>query len=59
MTDPVDGNARPSPGFTGVALAVLSAGTFGMSGIFASALIWPGQRLRLSDHGTWIPLRTA
>ncbi len=42
MTDPVDGGARPAPGFAGVALAVLSAGTFGLSGIFASALISAG-----------------
>ena len=33
---------REGPGFAGVALAVLSAGTFGMSGIFASALITAG-----------------
>ena len=30
------------PGFTGTTLAVLSAGTFGLSGIFASALISAG-----------------
>lgn len=42
MTDPVDGGARPGPGFAGIALAVLSAGTFGMSGIFAPALISAG-----------------
>ena len=42
MTDPVDGGDRPGPRFAGVALAVLSAGTFGMSGIFASALISAG-----------------
>ena len=39
MTDPVDGSARPGPGFAGAALAVLSAGTFGLSGVFASVLI--------------------
>ena len=34
---------REGPGFAGVALAVLSAGTFGLSGIFASALISAGR----------------
>ena len=42
MTNPVDSGARPGPGLAGVALAVLSAGTFGVSGIFASALISAG-----------------
>jgi drug/metabolite transporter (DMT)-like permease len=42
MTDPGNGSARPGPAATGIALAVLSAGTFGTSGIFASALISTG-----------------
>src|ERR1039458_1770361 len=42
MTDPGDGTARPGPATAGIALAVLSAGTFGTSGIFASALISSG-----------------
>jgi drug/metabolite transporter (DMT)-like permease len=37
-----DGTARPGPATAGIALAVLSAGTFGTSGIFASALISTG-----------------
>jgi drug/metabolite transporter (DMT)-like permease len=35
MPDPGDGSARPGAAASGVALAVLSAGTFGTSGIFA------------------------
>lgn len=42
MTDLADGSARPGPGAGGVGLAVLSAGTFGLSGIFGSALISAG-----------------
>ena len=42
MTDPGDGTARPGPAAAGIALAVLSAGTFGASGIFGSALISSG-----------------
>lgn len=42
MTDPRDGSARPGLIVTGIALAVLSAGTLGTSGIFASALISAG-----------------
>ena len=38
----VDGSARSGLTVTGLTLAVLSAGTFGMSGIFASALISSG-----------------
>lgn len=37
-----DGAARPGPATAGIILAVLSAGTFGTSGIFASALISTG-----------------
>jgi drug/metabolite transporter (DMT)-like permease len=39
VIDPDHGTARPGPAAAGIALAVLSAGTFGTSGIFASALI--------------------
>src|SRR6476661_2807422 len=42
VTDPGHGAARPGPAAAGIALAVLSAGTFGTSGIFASALISTG-----------------
>ncbi len=42
MTDQGDGGLRSGPAATGIALAVLSAGTFGTSGIFASALINTG-----------------
>jgi drug/metabolite transporter (DMT)-like permease len=42
MPDPGDGSARPGAGGAGIALAVLSAGTFGTSGVFASALISAG-----------------
>ena len=42
MTDPGHGTARSGPAAAGIALAVLSAGTFGTSGIFASALISTG-----------------
>src|ERR1700690_4147061 len=42
MPDPGDGSARPGAAASGVALAVLSAGTFGTSGIFASVLISAG-----------------
>jgi drug/metabolite transporter (DMT)-like permease len=42
MRDPGDGSARPGAAAGGVALAVLSAGTFGTSGIFASVLISAG-----------------
>lgn len=42
MTDSGDGSARPGPTAAGIALAVLSAGAFGTSGIFASALISTG-----------------
>ena len=42
MTDPGRGTARPGPAAAGLALAVLSAGTFGTSGIFAAALISTG-----------------
>ena len=42
VTDPGDGTARPGPAAAGTALAVLSAGTFGTSGIFGSALISSG-----------------
>jgi drug/metabolite transporter (DMT)-like permease len=42
MTDPEDGGLRSGPAAAGIALAVLSAGTFGTSGIFASALISAG-----------------
>src|SRR5580698_11162385 len=42
MPDPGDGGARPSAAASGIALAVLSAGTFGTSGIFASVLISAG-----------------
>jgi drug/metabolite transporter (DMT)-like permease len=42
VTDPGRGTARPGPAAAGIALAVLSAGTFGTSGIFASALISTG-----------------
>jgi len=42
MTDPGKGGARPGPAAAGIALAVLSAGTFGTSGVFASALISSG-----------------
>lgn len=41
MPDPGDSSARPGAA-AGIALAVLSAGTFGTSGIFASALISAG-----------------
>jgi drug/metabolite transporter (DMT)-like permease len=37
-----DGTARPGPATAGIILAVVSAGTFGTSGIFASALISTG-----------------
>jgi len=39
---PAAGSARPGPAAAGLALAVLSAGTFGISGIFASALLSSG-----------------
>ena len=42
MTDPGHGTARSGPAAAGIALAVLSAGTFGTSGVFASALISTG-----------------
>ena len=42
MTDPGRGTTRSGPAAAGIALAVLSAGTFGTSGIFASALISTG-----------------
>jgi hypothetical protein len=42
VTDPGHGAARPGPAVAGIALAVLSADTFGTSGIFASALISTG-----------------
>jgi drug/metabolite transporter (DMT)-like permease len=42
MPDPGDGSVRPGAAASGVALAVLSAGTFGTSGIFASVLISAG-----------------
>src|ERR1700691_5552297 len=42
MPDPGGGSARPGAAASGVALAVLSAGTFGTSGIFASVLISAG-----------------
>ena len=42
VTDPRDGTAWPGPAAAGTALAVLSAGTFGTSGIFGSALISSG-----------------
>ena len=42
MTDPGRGTARSGAAAAGIALAVLSAGTFGTSGIFASALISTG-----------------
>jgi drug/metabolite transporter (DMT)-like permease len=42
MPDPGGGGARPGAAASGVALAVLSAGTFGTSGIFASVLISGG-----------------
>lgn len=42
MTDPGKGPARSGPAATGIALAVLSAGSFGTSGIFGSALIHSG-----------------
>src|SRR5580698_6231236 len=42
MPDPGGGGARPGAAASGVALAVLSAGTFGTSGIFASVLISSG-----------------
>jgi drug/metabolite transporter (DMT)-like permease len=42
VTDAGNGGARPGPAAAGMALAVLSAGTFATSGIFASALITAG-----------------
>ena len=42
MTDTGNGSVRPVPAAAGMALAVLSAGTFATSGIFASALITAG-----------------
>jgi drug/metabolite transporter (DMT)-like permease len=42
VTDSGNGSARPGTAAAGIALAVLSAGTFGTSGIFASALISTG-----------------
>ena len=42
MTDPGDGTARHGPAAAGIVLAVLSAGAFGTSGIFGSALISSG-----------------
>jgi drug/metabolite transporter (DMT)-like permease len=42
MPDPGDGSGRPGAAAGGAALAVLSAGTFGTSGIFASVLISAG-----------------
>jgi drug/metabolite transporter (DMT)-like permease len=42
MAGPGDGGVRSDAAATGIALAVLSAGTFGTSGIFASALISAG-----------------
>jgi drug/metabolite transporter (DMT)-like permease len=42
VTDPGHGTARSGPAAAGITLAVLSAGTFGTSGIFASALISTG-----------------
>jgi drug/metabolite transporter (DMT)-like permease len=42
MPDPSGGSAQPGTAGKGVALALLSAGTFGTSGTFASALISGG-----------------
>jgi len=42
VTDPGKGSAWPGPAAAGMVLAVLSAGTFGTSGIFASALTGAG-----------------
>jgi drug/metabolite transporter (DMT)-like permease len=42
MPDPGDGSARPGAAASGLALAVLSAGTFGTSGTFAAALFSAG-----------------
>ena len=42
MTDAGNGSVRPGLAAAGMALAVLSAGTFATSGIFASALITAG-----------------
>jgi hypothetical protein len=42
VTDRGHGTGWPGPAAAGIALAVLSAGTFGTSGIFASALISTG-----------------
>jgi drug/metabolite transporter (DMT)-like permease len=42
VSDSGNGSPRPGPAAAGLALAVLSAGAFGTSGVFASALISAG-----------------